>query len=358
MGKGWDEPLPEDVFSRWEEWKGGLQKLREVMIPRCYYPHNFGDIMSTELHHFSDASNVGYGACCYVRYINSRNEIYCSLVMAKVTVAATKLTSIPRLELSAAVVSARTSAMLKTELEMKIDEEFFWTDSQVVSAYIHNDSRRFHVFVANRLEVIKEKTDLGQWYYVDTLENQADHASRGLHVSGISSTSWMSGPKFLWEQEVKPRPNFSNELQVGDPEVRAVQVNVATTTTSDSNNMLSSLSPFSSWIRLLKVVARIKRLASKRGHQGYHVTVEERERAAEVVIKLAQQQAIPQEIKTLERGGSLPCSSPHFRLDPIVDKGLLRIGGRLKQSSQSRTKAPSHPSKKLSHYQAHSVPLS
>lgn len=172
-----------------------------------------------ELHHFSDASSVGYGAC-----------------------------SIPRLELSATVVSARTSAMLKNELEMKIDEEFFWTDSQVVLAYIHNDSRRFHMFVANRLEVIKEKTDPGQCHYVDTLENPADHASRGPHVSGISSTSWMSGPKFLWEQEVKPRPNFSTELLVGDPEVRAVRVNVASTSTSDPNSMLSSLSCFSSWI--------------------------------------------------------------------------------------------------------------
>lgn len=104
-----------------------------------------------ELHHFSDASSVGYGAC-----------------------------SIPRLELSATVVSARTSAMLKNELEMKIDEEFFWTDSQVVLAYIHNDSRRFHMFVANRLEVIKEKTDPGQCHYVDTLETQPTMPLEGL----------------------------------------------------------------------------------------------------------------------------------------------------------------------------------
>lgn len=66
------------------------------------------------------------------------------------------------------------------------------------------------------------------------------------------------------------------------------------------------------------------------------MTVEERERAAEVVIKLAQQQAFPQEMKALEGGCSLPSSSPLFRLDPLVDKGLLRIGGRLKQSSLSR----------------------
>lgn len=55
-----------------------------------------------------------------------------------------------------------------------------------------------------------------------------------------------------------------------------------------------------------------------------------------MVIKLAQQQAFSQEVKTLNRGCSLPSSSPLFSPDPIVDKGLLRIGGRLKQPSLSQ----------------------
>lgn len=64
--------------------------------------------------------------------------------MAKARVAPTKITSIPRLELSAAV--SRMSVMLKAELEMTIDEEIFWTDSQVVLAYINNEAQRYHVF--------------------------------------------------------------------------------------------------------------------------------------------------------------------------------------------------------------------
>lgn len=68
---------------------------------------------------------------------------------------------------------------------------------------------------------------------------------------------WKGGLQKL--REVKSTPDYSTELLVGDPEVRAVQVNVATTNTSDPNNILSSLSQFSSWLRLLKVVARIKR---------------------------------------------------------------------------------------------------
>lgn len=63
----------------------------------------------------------------------------CSLVMAKAMVAPTKITSFTRLELSAAVTSIQMSFMLKTELEMKVDGEFFWTDSEVVLAHINDE---------------------------------------------------------------------------------------------------------------------------------------------------------------------------------------------------------------------------
>ena len=162
--------------------------------------------------------------CSYLRYTNNKGEIHCSLVMAKSRVAPSKILSIPRLELSAAVTAARMSVMLKTELQMKIDEESFWTDSQVVLAYICNEARRFHVFVANRVQLIRGSTDPNQWHYVDTTQNPADHASRGVNAEEIASSNWLSGPKFLWEQEVLLPPKPSTELLVGDPEVKAVQI--------------------------------------------------------------------------------------------------------------------------------------
>lgn len=106
--------------------------------------------------------------------------------MAKARVTPSKVTSIPRLELSAAVVSVKLSVMLKKELDMKIDQEFFWSDSRVVLGYINNDARRFHIFVANRVQLIRNNSDPSQWYYVDTSENPADHASRGLHDLKVS----------------------------------------------------------------------------------------------------------------------------------------------------------------------------
>lgn len=333
-GTEWDNELPDDLRPQWVDWKNDLLKLKEVLIPRCYHPHTFSDIVRTELHHFSDASNVGYGACSYLRFKNDKSEVHCSLVMAKARVSPTKVISIPRLELSAAVISARMSVMLKNELEMKIDQEFFWTDSQVVLAYINNEARRFHVFVANRVQLIRDVTDPSQWCYVNTTDNPADYASRGLNASAISTSMWLSGPKFLWEQEVNATPYTPVNLLVGDPEVKLVGTFV--TSVRDGADILSRLSRFSSWSMLLRVVARINRLGHKQMYNGDHVAVEERERAAKVVIKLVQQQAFSKEMQIIERGEALPNSSALYPLDPILDNGILRVGGRLKHSSLSQ----------------------
>ena len=52
----------------------------------------------------------------------------------------------------------KISQQLKPELDIEEDisevEEFFWTDSQVGLNYISNESKRFKVFVANRVQMI------------------------------------------------------------------------------------------------------------------------------------------------------------------------------------------------------------
>lgn len=221
-GISWDEPLPSELKPRWESWVNDLTNLEKIQIPRCFTPDNFGKILRIELHHFSDASSQGYGQSSYIRLV-SKDQVHCALIMGKARVAPTKIVTIPRLELTAAMTSATISNMLRVELELKVDREYFWTDSQVVLGYINNDARRFHVFVANRVQRIRETTDPKQWHYIDTLENPADHASRGLSVMELIKSNWFTGPKFLWEREVVTKQGIS-ELLVGDPEVKVIQV--------------------------------------------------------------------------------------------------------------------------------------
>ena len=155
------------------------------MIDRCFVPAEFGEIASRELHHFSDASQVAYGAVSYLRTVSKEGDIHCSFLIGKSRLAPLKATTIPRLELSAAVVATRLDKVMQQELDMKIERSVFWTDSTCVLKYIQNESRRFQTFVANRVSKIHYTSKASQWNYVNTNLNPADDASRGLTADEI-----------------------------------------------------------------------------------------------------------------------------------------------------------------------------
>ncbi|KAK7945396.1 hypothetical protein WMY93_001124 [Mugilogobius chulae] len=129
---GWDEPLPPDLKPQWEAWLKDLQNLSIIKILRCYVPSTFKQVQQYELHTFCDASVSGYGVWLYLRTVLKSGEVQCTLVMGKARVTPAKVTTIPRLELSAAVVAARTASFLKRELEIQDLQEYYWTDSKVV----------------------------------------------------------------------------------------------------------------------------------------------------------------------------------------------------------------------------------
>ena len=102
----------------------------------------------------SDASEIGYGQASYLRLVSEDNQIHCSLLIGKSRVTPTKYVSIPRLELTAVALSIKMSHLIKRKLELNdvtSIKEHFWTDGQVALGYINNESKRFKVFVANRV---------------------------------------------------------------------------------------------------------------------------------------------------------------------------------------------------------------
>lgn len=187
----WDDPVPENIKARWERWRAELPSLEELSIPRCYKPSNFGRSASAELHHFSDASTQGYGQCSYLRLTNKKGYIHCSFVIGKARVAPLKPVTVPRLELTAAVVSVKTSPSLQLELDYEGVEEVFWTDSKVVLGYIANETRRFHIFVGN-----------------------SKFKSTPPQTSGIMSTP--SQTRLIMPLEVLPLKNFRNQVGLLD----------------------------------------------------------------------------------------------------------------------------------------------
>ena len=194
----WDSEVSSDVKKDWKKWLVKLKHIEQLHVRRCIKPDNFGKVVNVSLHHFSDASELGFGQCSYIRMAHEKDRVHCSLLLGKSRVVPKKFISIPRLELNAAVLSVKMACLLKKELNLGKVEEWFWSDSKVVLGYIKNDVRRFKTFVANRIQQIRENTEVWQCQYVPTRENPADDASRGLIAERVDSGSrWFQGLLFL-----------------------------------------------------------------------------------------------------------------------------------------------------------------
>lgn len=370
----WDDPIPEHLRSKWESWRTDILQLKDLNIPRCFKPVGFGKTVSTELHHFSDASQSGYGQCSYLKLVDDTQRVHCSLVMSKSRVAPLKTITIPRLELSAAVLSVKISDLIQRELDIHDIVNYYWTDSKVVLGYIANDSRRFQVFVANRVQLIHDHTKLSQWSYVDTKANPADIASRGASVDKLlNQPEWFSGPRFLWQLHL---PSFSDgaiSLPPDDKELKRVQSFSTETSTCSSDPMFSDrFSYFSSWNLLRKAVALCLLYVSKLRKpsndltlsQSKNITVHQKdcvslsvshlEHAEKAIVKIVQSEHFNEEISLLKEMQSKSASNLSHRqtvhehkivlrsksslycLDPYLDQdGILRVGGRLQNSKMS-----------------------
>ncbi|XP_067030836.1 uncharacterized protein [Acropora muricata] len=157
----WDDAILSDCLPSVQRWLEELPALEQFSVRRCYKPEKFGEIASIQIHHFSDASELGYGTFSYLR-----------------------LTS-----------------------------EDARTDSTSVLRYIRNNDKRFHTFVSNRLTVVHDGSLVDQWRHVDSKRNPSDVTTRGLSAKALPSDErWKQGPQFLWLEE-SSWPRFPASLE-------------------------------------------------------------------------------------------------------------------------------------------------
>ena len=156
---GWDVSISNPALEKWQRWLNRLQELSHVQIPRCFTPKNLKALISIEIHNFADASSHAYAACSYLRLVDTDDNIFYAFVIAKSRLAPIKAVSIPRLELTAAVLAVRLNAFVKGELNFDACQSYFWIDSTAVLLSILNRSKRFPIFVANRLAIIEQSSD-------------------------------------------------------------------------------------------------------------------------------------------------------------------------------------------------------
>ncbi len=102
-------------------WLEDLRRLSAFSVLRCIKPKDFGQLTSTQLHHLSDASKDGYGTVLYLRLQNDEEKIHLAFILGKARVASLKKVTVPRMELTAAVLAVRVDKVLKAELQLELE---------------------------------------------------------------------------------------------------------------------------------------------------------------------------------------------------------------------------------------------
>ncbi|XP_062413903.1 uncharacterized protein LOC134105319 [Pungitius pungitius] len=344
----WDSPLPPDKGKLWTAWKDSLKDLESLHIPRTYAPVSLSEAQRRVLCIFCDASIKAIAAVAYIKATDADGERHVGFVLGKAKLAPRPEHTIPRLELCAAVLAVELAELVTSEINVDPDAVHFYTDSKVVLGYIYNETRRFYVYVSNRVQRIRRSTRPEQWHYVPTELNPADYATRAVPAAQLKDTTWLTGPAFLTNHE----PSLSKEdiSEVADPKLDPeVRPQVSTLSTAASNAQLGSrrFEKFSSWRSLTHAVTRlihVARLFKKTSAlgpskcKGWHYcqaayTVEELSKSKDLIIRTVQQENYAAELECLENQEEIPENSTLKKLDPFIDNnGLLRVGGRITEA--------------------------
>ncbi|KAL1447599.1 hypothetical protein WDU94_003635 [Cyamophila willieti] len=328
LNLSWDETPPPHIVEDWDTFQSQLPMLSNLSFPRHLF---VVENCTLQIFGFGDASIKGYGGVVYSRVVYPSGEIKVNLICAKSKVAPVKSQSIPRLELCAALLLSQLvqTVVDSYKLRFKIEKVLCFSDSTVVLSWIHASPHVWETFVANRVSKIQEIIDITAWWKISGTDNPADCLSRGSRPADFCETSlWFQGPSWLYKAESQwPVCPFLHEDVTVIPETKSV-VLVQTESTSE-HPLKATFLNCSSWNKLLRVVVYILRFLRKLPRTHF-IQSSDLDRAELEVVKVIQNDHFSDDIQKLKN--NLPCSKTLIQLSPFLDNGVIRVGGRLRNS--------------------------
>ncbi|XP_071647547.1 uncharacterized protein [Temnothorax longispinosus] len=248
--------------------------------------------------------------------VHGSNGATISLVCSKTKVAPLKRLTIPRLELTAALLLSRLMQYVQATLKLNVTATHLWTDSVVTLTWIKSHASRWKDFVRNRVSQIQELTANAHRKYVPGTSNPADCASRGLSTAQLQSHSlWWTGPPWILTPEAWPsQPALSDELSSHEARP-GIALHAA-----------ASQPEYHLIYRFISLLGK-----RRRKPLDLHSALEE---ARFFWIKATQAAYFTHEIKMLTANSRLPTAHAFSRLTAYIDaQGIIRVGGRLNQSA-------------------------
>ena len=222
-------------------------------MPRRYSPCTTSSPVA--LHIFADASTKAYGAVAYLVHQNKQ----VAFIMSKTRVAPLKPLTLPRLELSAAVLAARLGDFIVRSIQHTSSLQLnthLWSDSQIVLHWISSNKQLKQV-VSHRVNEITTLFPATLWRYCPTSQNPADLLTRGIDSHELASSSlWRFGPPWLPLETQWPVWNLT-EIQATTLTVDNANPEPSTPTTKDKTGLsqLINIANHSNLIKLLRITA-------------------------------------------------------------------------------------------------------
>ncbi|XP_033231516.1 uncharacterized protein LOC117182529, partial [Belonocnema kinseyi] len=256
----WYETLPQELSDVWQSYCEELLILRQCSIPR-WTGQGF-EVMCSTIQGFSDASNTAYAAVVYLRLVLPSGEIQITLLSSKTKVAPLKTLSIPRLELSGALLLTQLVSVIRSNPEFRTLNALFWTDSTIVLAWLKKHPSSWSIFLENRVASIQSVAPIESWGHVSSEDNPADLASRGAKPSELMENKlWWKGPWWL-SQSRNLWPDSQTLFDSDTTEEVRENAHCVTEVRCTWFDRLTSR--VSSWLKLLKIVAYVLKFLALR----------------------------------------------------------------------------------------------
>ena len=329
----WDDELIESHKSRHEKWREELPNLLDVRLPRHYFHHK--KPCSIQLQGFSDASKEAYGAVIFVRATYTNGPPTVELVTAKSKVAPMASRTIPQLELCGATLLAKLMTTTRQTLDIPIDNVYVYTDSTVVLAWLDGKAKRYAIYSANRISTTVNLLPSNRWRHVPTEQNPADVVSRGATAVELRNHPlWWHGPPWLHVEPIvfPPQPTQVQINKLKEVEAKPEKKLVAVTTQVED----PFKTRFNSYEKMVRTLCWMRRFINYKDKKKGCLSVTESKEATLLLQQRSQRRTFPEEMKNLQSNPprEISTNSSIITLRPKVDSlGLLRIGGRLNQTS-------------------------
>ncbi|KAL4154263.1 hypothetical protein QTP88_002088 [Uroleucon formosanum] len=336
LGMTWDELLPKNIHDEWIAFVSDLPSLLNIRVPR-YLNSSHG--APCYLLGFCDASQLDYAAVVYVRMADVDVNASVFLIGTKTKLAPIKSLTIPRLELNAALLLARWLSRVRDILapQLNIVGINAWSDSTIVLSWLGAPHEAFKIYVSNRVHQIRTLLPDCRWRHVDSVNNPADCASRGIMPATLAQHKlYWHGPQLAygdpseWDDARSPLPLCDlPELRPVSCAARVDEIEV------------EWFNRFSNYGRMLRVVAYMRRFIAtgirRVRRQPDHITPaylqkSELDSAARILEAESQRVHFVVLLHELSTGKHVS-SKPLARLAPFIDPdGVIRVGGRLRHS--------------------------